>query len=318
MRVPAAIRNRYRSWLRRRIPPAQSVTLNQKRIFILPTGYGLLFLGIAAALFIAGINYENNLLLAFCFFLVSLFNVAIWHTFRNLSGLTLEAGAMREGFAGQSGALEIRLVGHPARGHVGIWLSWPGSPKREASVSATDQQSVWLDIALRHRGKVRAPRVRVETHYPLGLLRAWSLVDLDHHCLAWPRPLSSVECPASGAADEQGEHTVLAGNEDFEGLRNYVAGDSMRVIHWKSLARERGLNTKVFSDPGEGRQWLEWERMPGLDPESRLGRLCYWVLALDKSNQPYGLRLPGQELVPGTGADHRLQALRMLALFGVD
>ena len=316
MRLPEGIRKRYRAWLGRRIPAASSVTLDQRRIFILPTGYGLLFLLIAAALFIAGINYENNLLLTFSFFLASLFNVAIWHTFRNLSGLTLQAGGMREGFAGQNGALEIRLVGHPGRGHTGIWLNWLEVPKREASVAAADQYSIWLDIPLRHRGKVAASRVRVETHYPLGLLRAWSLVDLAHHCLAWPRPVASVECPARGAGDEQGEQVVRAGNEDFEGLRNYVEGDSMRMIHWKSLARERGLNTKVFADPAEGRQWLDWERMPGLDPESRLSRLCYWVLELDKTSTPYGISLPGEELSPGLGPEHRLRALRMLALYG--
>lgn len=318
MRLPEGLRRRYRDWLRRRIPAARTVTLDQRRIFILPTGYGLFFLAIAAALFIAGINYENNLLLAFCFFLVSLFNAAIWHTFRNLSGLTLQAGNMREGFCGQDGALEIRLVAGARREHIGIWLQWPGSTQRELSVSASEQGSVWLDIPLRHRDRVSAPRVRVETRYPLGLLRAWSLVDLDHKCLAWPRPIPDTQCPASGAADEQGEHVALGGNEDFEGLRSYVPGDSLRVIHWKSLARERGLNTKVFSEPAEGRQWLEWDRMPGLDPESRLSRLCYWVLELDKTSQPYGLRLPGQELVPGSGPEHRLQALRMLALYGAD
>jgi len=318
MRLPEGIRKRYRAWLGRRIPAASSVTLDQRRIFILPTGYGLLFLLIAAALFIAGINYENNLLLTFSFFLASLFNVAIWHTFRNLSGLTLQAGGMREGFAGQDGALEVRLVGHAKRGHTGIWLNWLDVPKREASVAAADQHSVWLDIPLRHRGKVMAPRVRVETHYPLGLLRAWSLVDLAHYCLAWPRPVASVECPARGAGDEQGEQVVRAGNEDFEGLRSYVEGDSMRMIHWKSLARERGLNTKVFADPAEGRQWLDWERMPGLDPEARLSRLCYWVLELDKTSMPYGISLPSEQLAPGLGAEHRLRALRLLALYGVD
>ena len=306
----------YKRWLRRRIPPSQSVTLDQRRIFILPTGYGLLFLAVAAALFIGGINYENNLLLTFSFFLASLFNVAIWHTFRNLSGVTLQAGGMREGFAGSAGALEVRLVSHVRHGHTGLWLQWPGSVEREVSVKAKEQQAVWLDINLPRRGKVFAERLRIETRFPLGLLRAWSSVDLDHWCLAWPRPIESVECPAGGGDDDEGEHNRSEGNEDFDGIRPYIPGDSLRSIHWKSLAREQGLNTKLFSDPSEGRRWLDWDRLQGLDPENKLSRLCWWLLELDRSNNPYGLRLPDTEIPPAIGPEHKQQMLRVLALYG--
>ncbi len=316
MRQPALAKSLYQKWLRRRIPPASSVTLDQRRIFILPTGYGMLFLAITLALFIGGINYENNLLLSFSFFLGSLFNVAIWHTYRNLSGVTLQAGAMRPGFAGAKGALEIRVVAQARRGHTGLWLSWPGSAARELSVAAHEQQNAWLDLPLRHRGKVFAGRLRVETRYPLGLLRAWSLVDLDHWCLAWPKPLESSHCPASGGDDELGEHARLEGHDDFDGLRHYVPGDSLRAIHWKSLARESGLATKVFTDPTEGRRWLEWDRLAGLDVELRLSYLCWWALALEKSNQPYGLRMPGCDMAPAMGNDHLQHLLRQLALYG--
>lgn len=316
MRMPARVSRLYNQWLRRRIPPSNTVTLDQRRIFILPTGYGMLFLAVALALFIGGINYENNLLLSFSFFLGSLFNVAIWHTFRNLSGVTLQAGRMRPGFAGAKGALEVHVVALPRRGHTGLWLSWPGSVARELSVSAAQQQQVWLDLPLAHRGKVYAGRLRVETRFPLGLLRAWSLVDLDHWCLAWPQPIESSQCPASGGDDELGEHARLEGHDDFDGLRHYVPGDSLRAIHWKSLARETGLATKVFTDPTEGRRWLEWDRMAGLEIELRLSYLCWWALSLEKENQPYGLRMPGAELPPAVGAEHQQQVLRQLALFG--
>lgn len=310
------VQRSYRRWLRRRIPAATTVTLNQRRIFILPTGYGMLFLLIAATLFVGGINYENNLLLTFSFFLISLFNVAILHTFRNLSGVTLSAGGMRAGFAGRHGALEVLLSAGARRAHTSLWLQWPGSPAREMSVKAGEEQRTWLDIELPHRGRVFAERLRIESRYPLGLLRAWSLVDLDHWCLAWPRPIESSECPASGGDDDEGLHNSLAGNDDFDGLRGYIPGDSLRAINWKSLAAERGLQTKVFTDPAEGRRWLEWDRLAGMEPETRLSNLCWWVLALDETNQPYGLRLPEEEIAPAIGLDHRQQTLRLLALFG--
>ncbi|WP_229145836.1 DUF58 domain-containing protein [Alcanivorax sp. 1008] len=309
------VRQRWQRWLQRRIPPSRKVTLDQRRIFIFPTGYGFLFLLIAALLFIGGINYENNLLLGFSFLLVGLFLIAILHTFRNLAGVTLVAGGMRPGFAGARGALEVRVQGG-AHAHRSLWLRWPAAVAEEVSVEPGQQQSLWLSVRLSHRGRQDPGRLRVETRYPLGLLRSWSLVDLDHLCLAWPRPLPGGECPASGGENDAGQQHQRGGNEEFEGLRSYVAGDSLRLVDWKSYARGRGLNTKQFSDPAEGRLWLEWQRLPGLDPESRYSRLCFWVLELDRAAERYGLVLPDGSLEPDLGPLQRERALEMLALSG--
>lgn len=305
----------WQRWLQRRIPASRQVTLDQRRIFIVPTGYGFLFLLIAALLFVGGINYENNLLLGFSFLLASLFVIAILHTFRNLAGVTLVAGDMRPGFAGARGALEVRVQSN-SHAHRSLWLRWPGASAQELSVEAGQQKSVWLSVTLTTRGQQHPGRLRVQTRYPLGLLRSWSLVDLDHRCLAWPKPSPSADCPASGGDEDTGLQQHSSGTEEFEGLRNYVAGDSLRLVDWKSYARSGGLYTKQFSDPAEGRLWLEWERLAGHDPERRYSRLCYWVLELDRRGERYGLRLPDGSLEPGSGLLQRQQALDMLALSG--
>ena len=58
MLMPAPIRNLYERWLARRLPPARQVVLDQRRIFIFPTGYGFFYLLVSALLFIGGINYD--------------------------------------------------------------------------------------------------------------------------------------------------------------------------------------------------------------------------------------------------------------------
>ena len=90
------LKQAWQRWLDRRLPRARQVQLDQRRIFIFPTGYGFLYLLVSVLLFFGGINYENNLILGLCFLMVSLFLVAILHTFRNLSGLSLRAGAEAE------------------------------------------------------------------------------------------------------------------------------------------------------------------------------------------------------------------------------
>lgn len=305
----------WQRWLNRRLPRARQVRLDQRRVFIFPGGYGFLYLGVAVLLFFGGINYQNNLILGLSFLMVSLFVVAILHTFRNLSGLSLRAGAARHGFVGGQGGLEVVLIAE-RRAHRSLWLGWPGEPAQEISVEPGEEAGLWLNLALRRRGRVVPPRLRVETRYPLGLLRSWSLVALDHACLAWPRPESSADCPAQGGdRDRRAAGVGQSGNEEFQGLREYRDGDSPRRVDWKGYARGRGLNVKLFEEPASGRLWLRYDLLEGLPTERRLSVLCFWVLRLSEQNRPFALSLPGAELAPGQGDLQRRRALDMLAGF---
>lgn len=315
MRVPAAIRKYYQSWLARRLPKASLVVLDQRRIFIFPTGYGFFYLGVASLLFVGGINYENNLILSLSFLLASLFLVAILHTYRNLSGLGLRNGGSESGYAMESGSLGITLFSERQDHHC-IWLKWEGQPSQQISVAAGAENALWLNLSLPKRGRVVAPRMKVESVFPLGLLRTWSYVSLDHYCLAWPAPMPSTDCPADGGNDtSQNITSGKAGNDEFQGLRAYAPGDSLRRIDWKGYARGKGLNTKLFEEPAGGRLWLNWDALEGVGVEQRLSILCYWALVLDEQHQPFGLRLPGVTLAPDVGDTHRLRVLDALAAY---
>lgn len=312
------VRKLWQHWLQRRLPRARQVRLDQRRVFIFPSGYGFLYLAVVMLLFLGGINYQNNLILALCFLMASLFVVAILHTFRNLSGLTLRAGLSRHGFTGGRGSLEVILIAE-RRSHRSLWLSWAGQSAQETVVERGEEIGLWLNLALARRGRVVSPRLRVESRYPLGLLRCWSLVALEHDCLAWPAPEASAECPADGGtANRRRGTTDTAGSEDFRGLREYAAGDSLRLVDWKGYARGRGLHIKQFDEAAGGRLWLRYEHLEGLPMERRLSVLCYWVLRLAEEQQPFALALPGSELPPGRGAWHRRAALDRLARFGMD
>ena len=157
----------------------------------------------------------------------------------------------------------------------------------------------------------------MESRYPLGLLRSWSLVSLDQVCLAWPRPQESHDCPADGGDRErQVASSGQSGSEEFQGLRGYVPGDSMGQVDWKGYARGRGLNVKLFEEPASGRLWLRYDRLEGVPVERRLSILCFWVQRLNRENRPFALALPGAELPPGQGEEQRLRALNLLARHG--
>nr|MBP8236720.1 DUF58 domain-containing protein [Pseudomonas sp.] len=78
----AALQPRWQRWLARRIPAASSVTLNQRRIFIVPSATGGAFALVLLLMLLAAINYQNSLAYGLTFLLMSLFIIAILHTYR--------------------------------------------------------------------------------------------------------------------------------------------------------------------------------------------------------------------------------------------
>ncbi len=168
-----------------------------------------------------------------------------------------------------------------------------------------------------HRGDFKAPILRVTTYFPLGLCRAWSLVDLDLHCLIYPRPVAHVmDQFHSGSSGTDDSAISKNGSEDFYGLREYVPGDPMRQVAWKNVARGQGMQVKQFVDYVDNKLWLDWDMFYGFSAEERLSRLCYCVLKLSKSGSPFGLKMPGVEIAPGSGVEHKNKLLKALELYG--
>jgi len=308
----------FQSWLNRRMPPSNAVTLNQKNIFIFPTRHGIYFVVLVIFMLFAGINYQNSLIFALAFLLLSMFMVSILHTFRNLSGLTLQAGHAKAAFAGENAEFNVRLFRHGKRTYEAVVLGWNQDLLQGADLLDEIDVKVKLFVESQRRGILNPGRLLIQTHYPVGLFRAWSWVDLDMTSVVYPRPIFAGELPIAMSASNEGEMLQKHGVDDFHGLREYQDGDSLRHIAWKSYARTDDLLVKEFAAFVDRRVWLEWDFFPGMDRENRLSRLCYWVLQLSQTTDEYGLRLPGVEIEPGNGPDHKENVLRELALFELE
>lgn len=302
----------------RRIPAGESVTLEQKRIFILPAREGWYFILVVLLMLLAGINYQNSLILAVAFLLLSVFIVGILHTYRNLSGLTLRAGGASPAFAGEDAGFKVLISRTPDREHEALHLGWDPLLLKELDVTGVDGTSVSLFVPTRRRGLLNPGRLLIQTYFPLGLCRAWSWVDLDMSTLVYPKPVAAGDVPLSVRPSEEGELVEREGADDFYGLRDYQQGDPLHHVDWKSYARSDHLMIKQFAAYVERSVWLDWNYFNGMDTESRLSRLCYWVIRYSASSDEYGLRLPGLEIQPSRGDHHRQKLLRALALFRED
>jgi len=306
-------RQRWATWLERRIPPRHEVVLNQRRIFIFLSPQGVTMTLVLIALFVGGLNYGNNLLLGLCFFLGSLIVVTIHHTYANLSGLRISAVGTEPAYAGEKAGFRLRLDSTSGLTHQSLRLSWGDA---EALLDRVDiPQEVGFYITTERRGLFRPPRLKILTFYPLGLLRAWTWLDLDLKALVYPRPVPSATVPAGLGQEGEGEVERVKGTDDFDGLRQYTPGDSQARISWRHAARGQGLLTKLYADELAGTDMLDWNYFTGMDVEGRLSRLCWWATEFARQDRTFGLLLPGVEIPLGRGPQHRDRCLEALALF---
>ena len=318
-----ALNKNYQSWLAKNIRPCDSVTLNRKNIFIVPTRNGMLFIFSAGLVFIAAINYAVSLAFALAFLMVSIFILSILHSFNNLNQLRLSSSSTQDVFCGEEACFRVRLSRSPKRRHESLELKFStpssNSTSSYADLVARDTSEVEVFALASKRGEFKAPRLRVLTRFPLGLCRAWSVVDLNLRCLVYPRPaqfsMNQFDSGASGGSDSA---INREGSEDFFGLRDYVPGDSLRQVAWKSVARGQGMQLKQFVDYVDNKTFLDWDMFYGFNAEERLSRLCYCVIQLSRAGTVFGMRIPGSEYSPASGPEHRKKLLRALARFGAE
>src|SRR3990167_4137662 len=250
-----ALRHSFRSmtgkWLfqLREAEPGE-VFLNQRRVFIIPTQAGLVFAVMLFLLFLGAINYNLSLGFALTFLLSGCALIDMHLTFRNLAYLHLAAGRVGAVFAGEEAEFELHLINRRRHGRYAIWLGFIGEGlpdlAQAADVGAQARQRVLLATPALERGWLAAPRVRLTTRFPLGLFRAWSYWMPDMQALVYPHPEHKAPpLPLAGSETEDGHGR--AGHDDFAGVRAYQAGDSMKHLAWRQIAKVERKSTRLNS-----------------------------------------------------------------------
>jgi uncharacterized protein (DUF58 family) len=307
---------RFSRWLDRRIPPTRRLTLSQQSIFIFPTVTGFLFGGLVMLLILGAINYQNSLVYGVAFTLGSLFLVTILYTFRNLSGLTIELMSAGTGFVGEDVEFQVRVSRPKGKGREGIQLGWLGAITQWAEVYDSEACAVRLFARAERRGWLDPSRLLIETQYPLGLLRAWTWVDLGARALVYPQPMFADQPEHVSRRGDDGELMDPQGSDDFNDMRDYRSGDPVRRVMWRVYARADQLVVKEYTSYLDPRLMLDFERVAG-GVEERLSRLTGMALVAARSGRDFGLVLPGTTIRPGVGDQHRDSILRALALHGL-
>lgn len=297
--------------------PARTLPLRitRRRIYILPTRSGALFGLLLIVMLLGATNYSNSLAFALSFWLAGVALVSMHHAHANLVHLQLVGADATPVFAGEPAHFALVLRADGNRRHRAIRLRTDAqrdTPRQDMGPGETARTDVTCQTSA--RGRLRCPRLRVESIYPVGLFRAWSWLQPDTQALVYPRPLGHERLPVRSG--DAGTAAVLStrGHEDFLGHRDYAPGDSPRHIDWKASARSDDLRLREHTQPRAAVLWLDERAAGGGSREARLSQLARWVIAADRAGLNYGLRLVDGTQPPASGPVHRAACLRALAL----
>ncbi|MBY4676292.1 DUF58 domain-containing protein [Marinobacterium arenosum] len=294
---------------------ARSAVLTQNRIYILPSRQGWVFILLLTILALIGINYQNNLIQAVAFLLTALLLLSMLHTYANLAGLKVTALQAQDCFVGEKAAFELQLGRTTRRDYEHVELRLAGGEPLVTDLIDSEQQCLRLYLPAPRRGRLASGPLLIETLYPLGLLRAWSWVDIGLEALVYPQPKAGGCLPQAYEPADEGIGQLADGGDEFGGFERYQPGMPLQRLAWKAYARGLGIHAKSYPAARARHCWLDGAQWPELSVEARLSRLCHWALLLERQGELYGLRLPGVELAPAHGDRHRRKVLRALALY---
>ena len=308
-------KQKFRNWAFRRTVETGTVVLNQRRIYIIPSRQGFGFAFVLFLMLLGDINYNLSLGYVLTFLLTTTAGMTMLHAFRNMAQLEIHAGYVESVFAGEQAKFVFHFNNPGRMDRYQLHLHDDEGNHTVFDLAAQRSTPIEIAIPATRRGWMDSGRLTLYTHFPLGLFYAWTYIHFEVRCLVYPKPAAPQPLPIASAQDGAGK-VIAAGDEDFSGLRNYVAGDAMPRIAWKALAREQGLQVKQFSALQGQELWLDWSQLPNIAQERKLELLTRWILDAHAQGLLYGLRLPDIEAAPQNSTAHRADCLRRLALFG--
>jgi uncharacterized protein (DUF58 family) len=304
----ARILNRIPVLARGRKPETLPVTLDRRRIYIVPTRAGFGFGLVLVVMLFGALNYQNNAALLLTCLLGAALAGSMLLTWRELHDLTLRSLHAEHGFCDARLPLQLAFA-DDGRNRPGLTIAVDDLEQPCPLRSGSERARVTMPTDA--RGWTEVPRMRISSTLPFGLFRAWSWITPAQRVLVYPRILADAQPVARN--DDPNER--IAGGDEFAGLREYHAGDPIRHIAWKASARHAHLLVREFDRAAPGQPLrFDWHTLSGIDRETRISRLTGWVCDAYAAAHPWVLILEDQRAIgPANDAAHYHRCLTALA-----
>lgn len=219
---------------------------------------------------------------------------------------TVKRNRLRRGFPGETKPVEFRVDGS---GIATVTDRLSEGLEGETTVTKSLPATVTYRVTYTARGEQRAGPVEATVTDALGLLKESYIIESRTDVLVYP-PVYRL-----GGADAFAR-TFTPESEDrqsFDRLREYVSGDSLRDVHWKSSAKREDLLVKEFTDNRSDRSLLVAAEAERGHADEMAAAAATIAMAALESGLAVELAVPNGAVEQGYGDTHRTRLLELLA-----
>lgn len=220
---------------------------------------------------------------------------------------TVDCHPVEPGFPGAERSFRVEVMG----GVLDVTHGWPdGLDGDGIDAVVAGPATVETDVTLRDRGRYEVGAPTIRRRDALGLVHASHETDSTTTIVVYPEIRRGANRDLIGGligAD------VLAERQEFARLREYVPGDPLRDVHWKSSAKGEDFVVAEY-EPGDRTEAITIAAAaePGAVDAMATAAGTMAVLALE-AGLSVGLTLPDRTIPPGAGRDHESTLLAALA-----
>lgn len=296
---------KFRQWAEKRFQLKTTKQLRQKDVLIFIYQQGYLYLVLILITFIAGINYANNLILAFCFLISAILCISFYLTFKQLHQLQIEFTLPEVGQVNESFKIQLHISqSSPSLKYIYLKVN-----DEIQSILMKDRRfNTELIFFAEQRGAMRIPVIQLYSTYPLGLVRAWTYFYISS--AVWIAPQAQLFQYQHSATSSLGEPDF----DEFKELRAYQLGDGLHAVSWKQAARGQGLYIKQFEDQKDAKViTIDYVDMPSAIHEEKLSLMMGLIEACEQQQRQYQVILNQQHLAQSQGQAQLLKAQLLLA-----
>lgn len=304
-------------WLNKRIPASNAYQLDVNNTFILPTRFGWAIVGLMTCLFILGTNYQNNVILMFCYFVFALLLLSMFHSYVSFVQFHIQFRPIDNFFAYQPVQVIVELTHKPNRSKLHSLSTIAIYNKQKQLYHYLDDGINAVTVSIFNRGLHSLGRLSVESIFPFGLFRCWSHLSVPGQFYVFPAPkacsLLLRQQQSDGKSGNQSGVTVTT--EDLQGIRDYRDSDPIHHVSWKHFAKGQGLMSKDFSERSAISGWLHVNDYIKENIEEALSEVTFQILDLTNQEANFGFSIGKQQIMPNTGVKHQQKCLEALSLY---
>lgn len=161
----------WQNWINKRFKFKAEKQLTQKDVLVFIYQQGYVYVVLILITFIAGVNYANNLILAFCFLISAVLCMSFYLTFKQLHGLSIDLVLPEIGQVESALQLQMHFKQHHSQPRY-LWLAY--ADHIEQLFIQDTHQVVDLNFFPKERGQFSFPEIKIYSIYPFGFVRAWS------------------------------------------------------------------------------------------------------------------------------------------------